>query len=69
VEGQKHIVIFALRRILRGEELTYDYKFPIEDASNKLPCNCGAKRCLACLTEAEAACRNPSPSPPLPLYP
>ncbi|XP_012585952.1 PREDICTED: histone-lysine N-methyltransferase 2B [Condylura cristata] len=45
VEGQKHIVIFALRRILRGEELTYDYKFPIEDASNKLPCNCGAKRC------------------------
>nr|XP_039318521.1 histone-lysine N-methyltransferase 2B-like [Saimiri boliviensis boliviensis] len=45
VEGQKHIVIFALRRILRGEELTYDYKFPIEDASNKLPCNYGGKRC------------------------
>uniref|UniRef100_A0A8C9QNG6 Uncharacterized protein n=1 Tax=Spermophilus dauricus TaxID=99837 RepID=A0A8C9QNG6_SPEDA len=45
VEGQKHIVIFALRRILHGEELTYDYEFPIEDASNKLPCNCGAKRC------------------------
>uniref|UniRef100_A0A6P8ST43 [histone H3]-lysine(4) N-methyltransferase n=1 Tax=Geotrypetes seraphini TaxID=260995 RepID=A0A6P8ST43_GEOSA len=45
VEGQKHIVIFALRKIYRGEELTYDYKFPIEDASNKLPCNCGAKKC------------------------
>uniref|UniRef100_A0A672M8H2 [histone H3]-lysine(4) N-methyltransferase n=1 Tax=Sinocyclocheilus grahami TaxID=75366 RepID=A0A672M8H2_SINGR len=45
VEGQKHIVIFALRKIYRGEELTYDYKFPIEDASNKLGCNCGAKRC------------------------
>uniref|UniRef100_A0A8C8VJV7 [histone H3]-lysine(4) N-methyltransferase n=1 Tax=Pelusios castaneus TaxID=367368 RepID=A0A8C8VJV7_9SAUR len=45
VEGQKHIVIFALRRIFRGEELTYDYKFPIEDAGSKLPCNCGAKRC------------------------
>ncbi|XP_066516120.1 histone-lysine N-methyltransferase 2B [Hoplias malabaricus] len=45
VEGQKHIVIFALRKIYRGEELTYDYKFPIEDASNKLSCNCGAKRC------------------------
>ncbi|XP_051965919.1 histone-lysine N-methyltransferase 2B [Xyrauchen texanus] len=45
VEGQKHIVIFALRTIYRGEELTYDYKFPIEDASNKLSCNCGAKRC------------------------
>ncbi|XP_063168426.1 histone-lysine N-methyltransferase 2B isoform X1 [Candoia aspera] len=45
VEGQKHIVIFALRRIFRGEELTYDYKFPFEDAGSKLPCNCGAKRC------------------------
>ncbi|XP_072319008.1 histone-lysine N-methyltransferase 2A [Eucyclogobius newberryi] len=45
VDGQKHIVIFALRRIYCGEELTYDYKFPLEDTSNKLPCNCGAKRC------------------------
>ncbi|XP_036410988.1 histone-lysine N-methyltransferase 2B-like isoform X2 [Megalops cyprinoides] len=45
VEGQKHIVIFALRKIYRGEELTYDYKFPIEDDSSKLSCNCGARRC------------------------
>ncbi|XP_069796069.1 histone-lysine N-methyltransferase 2B isoform X1 [Narcine bancroftii] len=45
VEGQKHIVIFAMRKIYQGEELTYDYKFPIEDASNKLPCNCGARKC------------------------
>ncbi|XP_059814282.1 histone-lysine N-methyltransferase 2A-like isoform X3 [Hypanus sabinus] len=45
VDGQKHIVIFAVRKIFQGEELTYDYKFPIEDASNKLPCNCGAKKC------------------------
>ncbi|KAL8173427.1 UNVERIFIED_CONTAM: Histone-lysine N-methyltransferase 2A [Gekko kuhli] len=45
IDGQKHIVIFAVRKIYRGEELTYDYKFPIEDASNKLPCNCGAKKC------------------------
>lgn len=41
--GQKHIIIFALRRIVTGEELTYDYKFDFED--NKLPCSCGAKRC------------------------
>merc|ERR1719318_1804786 len=27
VSGTKHIVIFALRGIQRGEELTYDYKF------------------------------------------
>uniref|UniRef100_A0AAY4BUF4 [histone H3]-lysine(4) N-methyltransferase n=1 Tax=Denticeps clupeoides TaxID=299321 RepID=A0AAY4BUF4_9TELE len=45
VDGQKHIVIFAMRKIYRGEELTYDYKFPIEETGNKLPCNCGAKTC------------------------
>ncbi|XP_053125298.1 histone-lysine N-methyltransferase 2A isoform X2 [Hemicordylus capensis] len=45
IDGQKHIVIFATRKIYRGEELTYDYKFPLEDARNKLPCNCGAKKC------------------------
>ncbi|XP_008420423.1 histone-lysine N-methyltransferase 2B isoform X2 [Poecilia reticulata] len=45
VDGRKHIVIFALRKIYRGEELTYDYKFPIEDDDNKLHCNCGARRC------------------------
>ncbi|XP_044028577.1 histone-lysine N-methyltransferase 2B isoform X2 [Siniperca chuatsi] len=45
VDGRKHIVIFALRKIYRGEELTYDYKFPIEDENSKLHCNCGAKRC------------------------
>ncbi|KAM9340231.1 histone-lysine N-methyltransferase 2B [Symphorus nematophorus] len=45
VDGRKHIVIFALRKIYQGEELTYDYKFPIEDDDNKLHCNCGARRC------------------------
>ncbi|CAI7999922.1 Histone-lysine N-methyltransferase trithorax [Geodia barretti] len=43
VDGQKKIMIFALRRIVPGEELTYDYKFPLEEA--KIPCNCGTKRC------------------------
>uniref|UniRef100_A0A336LN15 CSON013826 protein n=1 Tax=Culicoides sonorensis TaxID=179676 RepID=A0A336LN15_CULSO len=41
--GHKHIIIFALRRIVQGEELTYDYKFPFED--DKIPCSCGAKKC------------------------
>ncbi|TRZ00388.1 hypothetical protein DNTS_011851, partial [Danionella cerebrum] len=45
VDGQKHIVIFATRKIYKGEELTYDYKFPIEEPGNKLPCNCRAKTC------------------------
>ncbi|XP_013997626.2 histone-lysine N-methyltransferase 2B isoform X1 [Salmo salar] len=45
VDSHKHIVIFALRKIYRSEELTYDYKFPIEDDSSKLHCNCAARRC------------------------
>lgn len=43
VEGQKKIFIYAKRHIVAGEELTYDYKFPVE--VNKIPCNCGSNRC------------------------
>lgn len=43
VDNRKHIVIFAQRSIKRGEELTYDYKFPIEDV--KIPCLCGSRKC------------------------
>lgn len=42
--GVKHILIFALRKIIAGEELTYDYKFEEEDGV-KLPCSCGTKKC------------------------
>ena len=42
---KKKIVIFARRRIEAGEELTYDYKFAIEEGADKLPCACGAARC------------------------
>ncbi|XP_078675926.1 histone-lysine N-methyltransferase 2A-like isoform X1 [Branchiostoma floridae x Branchiostoma belcheri] len=45
VEGKKHILIFAMRKIYKGEELTYDYKFPIEDQNSKIDCTCGSKRC------------------------
>ncbi|CDS42350.1 mixed lineage leukemia protein mll [Echinococcus multilocularis] len=38
-----HIVIIAKRRILPGEELTYDYRFPKE--AEKLLCNCGRIGC------------------------
>lgn len=47
VEGTKRIVIYALRDIKEGEEVTYDYKFPIED--DKIPCHCGAKLCKGTL--------------------
>lgn len=41
--GKKHIIIFSLRKIFPGEELTYDYKFPIEEV--KIKCSCGARKC------------------------
>lgn len=47
VDGEKgnefKIVVFANKDILSGEEITYDYKFPVEDGS--LRCTCGAKNC------------------------
>ncbi|XP_047250354.1 histone-lysine N-methyltransferase ATXR7 isoform X13 [Capsicum annuum] len=43
VEGEKKIFIYAKRHIAAGEEITYNYKFPLEE--KKIPCNCGAKRC------------------------
>lgn len=42
VEGQKKVVIYSKQRILPGEELTYDYKFSLEEV--KIPCFCGAVR-------------------------
>ncbi|KAL6493330.1 hypothetical protein OROGR_033089 [Orobanche gracilis] len=42
VEGQKKIFIYAKRHISAGEELSYNYKFPLEE--KKIPCNCGSKR-------------------------
>ena len=43
IMGSKHIIIFALRKIFPGEELTYDYKFPKEE--QKLECHCMARKC------------------------
>lgn len=56
-----HIIIFANRRISRGEELSYDYKVCVYQAimlilngflfqfdfedDNKIPCLCGAVNC------------------------
>ena len=43
-EKSKKVVIYAKKDIKRGEELTYDYKFPIEE-DNKIPCLCGTPSC------------------------
>jgi hypothetical protein len=47
VDGQKKIVIYSKREIKVGEEITYDYKFPIED--EKIPCLCGNPKCRGTL--------------------
>jgi histone-lysine N-methyltransferase SETD1 len=43
----KKIVIYSKRDIHANEEITYDYKFPIED--EKIPCLCGAPQCRGTL--------------------
>ena len=40
----KKIIIFAQEELDVGDEVTYDYKFPIEDEA--LRCDCGAPNCI-----------------------
>ncbi|KYO20533.1 histone-lysine N-methyltransferase SETD1A [Alligator mississippiensis] len=47
IEAQKKIVIYSKQPIGVNEEITYDYKFPIED--NKIPCLCGMENCRGTL--------------------
>lgn len=44
VDGQGHIIIYAKTKIIKYSEITYDYKFPIEDEA--LSCYCGAVNCI-----------------------
>eukprot|EP00002_Diphylleia_rotans_P030848 TRINITY_DN6382_c0_g1_i2.p1 TRINITY_DN6382_c0_g1~~TRINITY_DN6382_c0_g1_i2.p1 ORF type:complete len:1204 (+),score=171.94 TRINITY_DN6382_c0_g1_i2:45-3656(+) len=43
VENTKRIVIYAKKYIEKGEEITYNYRFPLEE--KKIPCYCGATAC------------------------
>ncbi|XP_033627405.1 histone-lysine N-methyltransferase SETD1A-like [Asterias rubens] len=47
MESQKKIVIYSKQNISTGEEITYDYKFPIED--EKIACLCGTAQCRGTL--------------------
>ncbi|KAF7283644.1 hypothetical protein GWI33_023282 [Rhynchophorus ferrugineus] len=47
IESQKKIVIYSKQPIGVNEEITYDYKFPIEE--DKITCLCGASTCRGTL--------------------
>ena len=44
VRREDHIVIFSNKFIRQGEEIVYDYQFPLEEDAIK--CNCGSKNCI-----------------------
>ena len=43
VHGTKKIGIYSARPIEAGEEITYDYKFPLEE--DKILCLCKSSKC------------------------
>ena len=53
IDGESKIVIYSKQPIAYGEEITYDYKFPIED--EKIRCLCGTEKCRKYLNWKAAA--------------
>jgi len=46
VRGNKRIAIYAKNLIREGEEVCYDYKFPLEyDSAKRIPCLCRSRAC------------------------
>lgn len=46
IDGNKRIAVYAKTAIPAGEELVYDYKFPLEyNEDKRIPCYCGANNC------------------------
>jgi SET domain-containing protein len=50
-DGQGWASIIALRPIAVGEEVSYDYAFPVNLAE---PCRCGSPRCRGLIVDEEA---------------
>jgi len=57
IDGKQRIVIYAKKDIKIGEELCYDYKFPLEyDESKRIPCYCGARECRGYMNWVSSSC-------------
>ena len=52
-DGKPHIIIYSLRDIEVGEELSYDYKLDYEPKEKRIECMCGSKRCKGWLNWSE----------------
>ena len=62
VNNEKRVVVYALKDIQSGEELVYDYKFPVEyDESKRIPCLCGSKNCRGFLNWVSVSQYSSSP--------
>jgi len=46
------IWILSTRKIKKGEEITYDYGFDLEDFQDH-PCRCGAKNCVGYIVDSD----------------
>ena len=40
------VLVYAIRDIKAGEELTYDYGFAFDEDYKDFPCRCGSKKCV-----------------------
>lgn len=49
----KQIFIYALKKITKGQELTYDYGYEVSDDYKSHPCFCQAKNCFGYIISAE----------------
>lgn len=45
VDGCRRIYIYSKTWLDKGQELTYDYKFPVEEGSAAEHCLCGETKC------------------------
>ena len=49
--------VYAMRDIIKGEELSYDYGFSFDKDYKDYPCKCGSKKCVGFIVREESRWR------------